>query len=349
MYTWFNTVFMILIAYNMYVDSTGVIKLDKNNSHELCTKADRIILSCVYLVFIVGLLFVWLTNSQFGNIILQIISFAILLLLLLNMMLSIKILGPIISGKAGLRDLTYRERLNFNLLAYGLVIIFSIFLPISKLFSIIDIKINSTLMKCVIVSLVEIVLSFLTTFIFLTNLIRPLKHFWELYKKIDSKVNSFFESIRNYFGDIALKPTIKARLTNQAVTNLFQSGYSWNATLIIIIVFVMDFIINLFFVLYAYTLCFFLAMLANLFLCFSTSLSKLLSMVTNIPGSRIMKNTFRISMIVAIFSLVICNRMHIFYLMNDSFMEVTEFFSSSIILPIIFEWIYSNKSENRNN
>lgn len=348
MYAWFNLIFMILIAYNMYIDSMEVIKLDKNNSHKLSTKADRIILSCVYLVFIMGLLFVWLTNSQFGNIILRIISISILLLLLLNMMLSIKVLGPIISGKAGLRDLTYRERLNFNLLAYGLIVIFSVFFPISKLFSIIDIKISSTLVKYVMVSLVEIVLSFLTTFIFLTNSIRPLKHFFELYKKIDPKINTFFESIRNYFGDIALKPTIKARLTNQAVKTLFQCGYSWNATLIIILVFVMDFIINLFFVLYAYTVCFFLAVLANLFLYFFSSLSKLLSVVTNIAGSRIMKNTFRISMIVAIFSLVICNRMHIFYLMNDSFMEVTEFFSSSIVLPIIFEWIYSNKSENRN-
>ena len=67
MYAWFNLIFMTLIAYNMYIDSMEVIKLDKNNSHKLSTKADRIILSCVYLVFIMGLLFVWLTNSQFGE------------------------------------------------------------------------------------------------------------------------------------------------------------------------------------------------------------------------------------------------------------------------------------------
>lgn len=46
--------------------------------------------------------------------------------------------------------------------------------------------------------------------------------------------------------------------------------------------------------------------------------------------------------IVSITILIIIMRYSTVYAFDDSFIGVTEFIASAIILPIIFEWIYSN-------
>ena len=59
---------------------------------------------------------------------------------------------------------------------------------------------------------------------------------------------------------------------------------------------------------------------------------------------RVVRNAFRMSGIIALFVLVIINRTEALYSTEDTFLAIAEFLASSIIIPVIFEWIYSSRN-----
>ena len=68
----------------------------------------------------------------------------------------------------------------------------------------------------------------------------------------------------------------------------------------------------------------------------------------SIPGHKVIKNSFRLAWIISVTVLVILMRYTVIYKFEDSFIGITEFIASAIVIPIVFEWIYSNKALSSN-
>ena len=78
---------------------------------------------------------------------------------------------------------------------------------------------------------------------------------------------------------------------------------------------------------------------------------RIVKIISSIPGQNFLKGSFRLSAIIAVVFVVVANRLSFFYIMDETLISITEFISSTILIPIIIEWIYSyskskNKSEN---
>ena len=73
-------------------------------------------------------------------------------------------------------------------------------------------------------------------------------------------------------------------------------------------------------------------------------LKKLFNTIFNLSDKKLVAVSFRVAIILALVITVILNRYDVFVKNVDESTAVLEFLASSIIIPIVFEWIYSEKN-----
>ena len=83
----------------------------------------------------------------------------------------------------------------------------------------------------------------------------------------------------------------------------------------------------------------FLLFLKNIFI-------KGLDIIIELSNRHITAILFRISIVVALIIIVVSNRYDSIFKLTDSSTSILEFVASSIIIPIVFEWIHSLKKDN---
>lgn len=86
----------------------------------------------------------------------------------------------------------------------------------------------------------------------------------------------------------------------------------------------------------------------NLLRLINNSIIKLQSKLLIIPDKQMVAIAFRIAMIVSLTSIVAENRFCGLVRNQDSTTAIFEFVASAIIIPIIFEWLYSYKQSQNN-
>ena len=108
--------------------------------------------------------------------------------------------------------------------------------------------------------------------------------------------------------------------------------------------FIIDAIYNLAFLLYSSIVCSCLGSVITFARMIGKGILRALISITEIPGYMVARNAFRLSGIIALFIMVIINRTEVLYSTEDTFLTITEFLASAIIIPVIFEWIYSSSN-----
>jgi len=83
-----------------------------------------------------------------------------------------------------------------------------------------------------------------------------------------------------------------------------------------------------------------------LFLCrlIKKTVKHILNYILSLSDKRIVSVSFRIAFIIALTCTVVLNRYQPFLKLQDTSTAVLEFVASSIIIPVVFEWIYSFKN-----
>jgi hypothetical protein len=308
------------------------------------TRADIIILWLACIVFFVGLLFLTfnkLMPAFFSVIIITIPT------VLRGLVLSIKAansLKPIVFSDTNTKELSIVEKLKFDTFVSGLLIVY-LFVPTDDFISFVNIHSNSLIMTEIVLSLYIVLFAFLVSFICLVELIIPFKHFRRMCEFLSSKISKCCGHWSPFFWKTWDGPLFKARLTNKAIVLFSKHGLIAKILLsvLIILAFFVDLLFILVLIIYSSILCTCLVILFEFLKIIGNSLLSFFRMITTISGYRVVKNSFRISGIVAIFVLVICNRMKVLFSPDDTFIAISEFLASTIVLPIIFEWIYSGR------
>ena len=190
-----------------------------------------------------------------------------------------------------------------------------------------------------------ILFAFLITFIVLVELIIPLRHLRKGCEFVSLKIGGYSKRVSVYFWRTWDTPLIKAHLTNRVlnISKRYKIVIRIIFFILAILAFVIDLIINFIFIAYSFIICSCFGAVIEFFRILGKGLLRLLRLVTGIPGHKVMKNTFRMSGIVAMFVVVIANRINLFFTPDDTFIAITELLVSAIVIPIIFEWIYSSR------
>lgn len=178
------------------------------------------------------------------------------------------------------------------------------------------------------------------------ELIDPLRHLRKLFEFIARKIGSKSKRLSLYFWTTWDNLLIKARLTDIIIDYVKKSKIGLKIILSIVgmLTFIIDAIYNLAFLLYSSIVCSCLSSVITFARMIGKGILRALISITEIPGYMVARNAFRLSGIIALFIMVIINRTEVLYSTEDTFLTITEFLASAIIIPVIFEWIYSSSN-----
>lgn len=347
---WYVTLFLVLVIYNMFYDSSMLFKTkdfgnaEKTEEIKTKTTADKIIMLLVSVSVIAGLLFVIFNKWVPGIIIIILIIIPAVLQNFVGSIMAADSLKFIVFGNDNNRDLSMSEKTQFDVFVSGLLMI-SQFVPMSRLISFVEAKSIPEIGSEIIISVYILLCTFLITFIVLVELITPLRHLRKGCEFVASKIGGYSKRLSLYFWKTWDNPLITARFTNRVlkVSKRHKLLVKIFLFVLLIFAFAIDFISNFILLAYAFVVCSCFGAVIEFLRILGKGLLRFLRMVTGIPGYKVMKNTFRMSGIVAVFVVVIVNRMNMFFIPDDSFIAITEFLASAIVIPIIFEWIYSTR------
>lgn len=345
-----KSLFAILIMYNVIYDSTmsfktkGTGKWKEQETYDETTIADKIITFFVSIAFLAGLLFALFNKLVPGIIAILLITVPTVLRHIAESIRAADSIKFIVLENNSNRELLISEKMQFDIFVIGLLLV-NQYIPMSKFVSFVENISKSMLVSEIIISVYIILFAFLITFIVLVELIIPLRHLRKGCEFVSLKIGGYSKRVSVYFWKTWDTPLIKARLTNRVlnVSKRHKIVVRIIFFILAILAFVIDLIINFIFIAYSFIICSCLGAVIEFFRILGKGLLRLLRLVTGIPGHKVMKNTFRMSGIVAMFFVVIANRMNLFFIPDDSFIAITELLVSAIVIPTIFEWIYSSR------
>lgn len=350
---WFLSL-LILIIYNILYDSIIAYKSiesredKKKEVLEEKNIADILIILLVYMIFLAGFFLIVFNNLIPRIIVIIMITIPVVLKFLADSFNAADSLKYILFENNNMQELSISEKLKFDIFVCGLLMVHN-FIPMSKFVSFVETNLKSFVCIEIILSLYIMLCSYLITFIVLIELIIPLRHFRKGCEFIALKIGNSFKKLSLYFWKNWNAPPLKASLTNRFLSILKRQKILFKImlSLLSIFVFVIDIIFNLILLIYYFIICYCCGAFIDIFLVLGKGILRILKFITKIPGHRVMKNTFRMSGIVAVLVTVIFNRIHLLFIPDTTFVVITEFFASAIVIPIIFEWIYSNRLQDK--
>ena len=258
-------------------------------------------------------------------------------------------LKTVVIGKNSDHELSLKEKFCIDLIACTVLYVATSF-PVERFTSWIKSLQMNQLNINAFLSIYILFIAFGVSFVVIVQLIIPFRHLKKLFEFYHQKVGKVWNRWIDFFSEKYENPNIYAYNSRKAIDRFkIASGLEKIMRLIVIAgAFILDIIIGFFRFLFSVIICFFLQAL----LIFAALVGKLLlciiNFITSVPGRKVMKDTFRLSAIIAVLVVVIINRLSIITEVDEEFVGISEFVASAIVIPIIFEWIYSGKKQNGN-
>lgn len=356
MLKWFRIIFVILVFYNVLYDGFVSIKSKKHLENEITTEqkrkhtvADSIVTTVVCLTCFGLLLFVIWSKMIPAIIGVLLITVPTVLRYLSNSIKASESLKKIIFETDSDKEFTIKEKMQFDIFVSGLLM-FNVYFPFEIILKIIKEFDISPIFMQGICSLYTLLISFIVAFILVVELITPFRQLQKVCDFVACKIGKQVKKWFLYFWKKWDSPFFVAHLTNKMLLKCGRSKVFFKILCIFFLPFslVIDMLTNTFLFLYSFIVCSCLGALIEFLRLIGIGILRIMRNITNIPGHKVMKNTFRISMIVALIYVVIANRLNCFYNCDTAFIEISEFIASAILIPIVFEWIYSGVESKKN-
>jgi hypothetical protein len=243
------------------------------------------------------------------------------------------------------KEITLAEKMLFDVFVGGLLVVYQ-FIPMTTFITMVENNTNSTNSSELILTIYVLLIVFFVSFITFVELIIPLRHLRKLFEFITRKIGSKSKRLSLYFWRTWDTPLIKARLTDTIMNKVKKCKVGLKIILFVVGIpaFIIDVIYNFAFLFYSFIVCSCLGAVIAFVRMVGKGILRALISITGIPGYRVARNAFRMSAIIALFIMVIINRTEVLYSTEDTFLTITEFLASAIIIPVIFEWIYSSRN-----
>lgn len=352
---WLLTLFAILYFSNIIIDSVSFFK-EVNSTHKQAHNntqktnsrhrvSDVVVFAICTICYLFSIAFlIWSGNSSKSIIILLVIVPCAIL----NINNAIKASGPIkdiIIGNNTNLDLSIKERFCFDIVGGTFIYIYSSVFSGKVEQIIIEFQINHVIIEFLLVMYSAIV-AFGLSFFTIVQLIRPIKYMQKLCVcvslKLKRRTNTIIEILLSGYNEGSF---VTARFTNYIldVSSKYQLVFKiLNRIVFIPFTIVIDVLIGLLLCIYWYLICGCVLVFLEFFGFLGKGFMYFLNITSNIPDRRIVKNTFRLSLVASVIIVVIINRYALIYEFDEAFLNISEFIASAIIIPVIFEWIYSN-------
>lgn len=326
---WIRLLFMILLIYNMLYDiiltlkQSGHSEFKDSKSRNSRTIADKAVMPLVLIMFIALILFVEFNRLVPRIIVVIIITIPTILQFIVGTIKAADSIKFIVMDDKNNKEITIAEKMQFDIFVSGLLIVYQ-FLPMAKFITMVENNANSVNFSQIILSIYVLVFAFFVSFISFVELIDPLRHLRKLFEFIARKIGSKSKRLSLYFWTTWDNLLIKARLTDIIIDYVKKSKIGLKIILSIV--------------------CSCLGSVITFARMIGKGILRALISITEIPGYMVARNAFRLSGIIALFIMVIINRTEVLYSTEDTFLTITEFLASAIIIPVIFEWIYSSSN-----
>lgn len=353
---WLPISIAILYIYNLVFDSISLFKfgktvndkqqeksaLETRENHritDVIVFALSILLSLSLIVF-----FIWADIFP-KNIVIPLIAIPTWGFHINNLVKASESVKSVVFGNDSNHNLSVKEKCNFDIISGIVLLFYSNFMPGKAEQYIIELSISRTVTG-ILLDIYSALIIFGLTFSIIIQLILPIKHLHKICKCISNKSKIIVKKLSSTLYYKHYEDTIvKARFTNCITDSVSHRNVLIRSIIYVLILpfsFLIDVIIGFFLCIFWYGICGitiivyeFLSFLGKVFF-------YLISIVFNSPERRIIKNSFRLSFIISILFVVIMNRYAWIYEYDEVFLAVTEFLASTIIIPVIFEWIYSS-------
>lgn len=351
MFKWAWLFFVVLNLYNIIYDSVLILGKSGNNGNvsEIEEKESKhVITDTLIRLLSWGGAFVSLFVLAMSRLIPRIVFLLIFTVPYIARQLSeaIKASGsvkPIVLGIVPNSELTIKEKLQFDTMFCGFFAI-NQFFSIDKLIDLIKLFSRSKLQEEIICSVSITLFVFLFIFFTFVQLIVPLRHLRKGCEFLARKVGKVSKKTALYFWEEWDNPPFTARFTNFVLKKVVRRSRFVGALWIIMVpfAFIGDLVVGIAFSIYAIAIFYCMATVIELIRLLGKIIIGVLNRLSDIPGHNVVKNTFRVSGIIAITTCVIINRFSVVYNTDEAFLGIIEFIASAIIIPVIFEWIYSS-------
>lgn len=348
---WLGLLFIVLVIYNMIYDSALSFKQKEDSDFEISenrkkrTIADKIVVLLVSIMLLVLILFVALNHLVPRIFALLLITIPVILKYIVGSVKAADSIKFIVLDDKNNKEMSIAEKMQFDVFVSGLLLVYQ-FIPMEKFITVVENNIENMQVSEWVLSAYILLFAFFVLFITFVELIIPFRHLRKLFEFIARKLGNRSKRLSLYFWRTWDNPLLKARLTDKMIEKAIKCKV-WLRILLdlgVIPVFLIDIVYNFAFLFYSFIVCSCLGAVIAFARMVGKGILRTLIFITEIPGYRVVRNAFRMSGIIALFVLVIINRTEALYSTEDTFLAIAEFLASSIIIPVIFEWIYSSRN-----
>lgn len=357
---WLSIAIAILYIYNLIFDSISYFKTvySDNDKQQKSLKqkasAENRIIDVIVFALSVLLFLLLIACSVWTDIfpkaiVIPLIAFFGFIFYVNNFVKASESIKSIILGGDTDQNLSVKEKFNFDIISGTILVIYSYFISGKIERIILGLSLSHTVTEALI-SVYSAIVMFGLSFSIIIQLILPIKHIKEISEYVSNKTKLNKSTKAFYYGHYA-NAIIKANFTNRVLDSTSKRKILTKIFVFLLILpcaFIIDVIIGFFLCLFWYGICGVIIILCEFLSFIGKGFLYLVSMLSKSPERRVVKNTFRLSFIISIILVVIINRYELIYVYDEKFLTVFEFIASTIVIPIIFEWIYSNDKNKEN-
>lgn len=356
---WLSIAIAILYIYNFVFDSISFIKdgksandKKKENNTQKSRKnirlSDFIVFAIsVLLLLSVYIFFIWADVFP-KRIVLPLITVFTVVFHINNLFKASESVKSVVLGSDSNHNLSIREKYNFDIISGVFLLFYSIFISGKVERYILDLDLSRNITGVFLTSYSAIVM-FGLSFSIIIQLLLPIKHLQKISVYISNKTKNTIKIVTRKLYYMHDEGTIvKASFTNSVLDSTSNSKILIKVMVCVFIlpcVFTIDVIVGFFLCLFWYGICGVLIIVYEFLGFIGKGFFYIVSIVTKNPERKIIKNAFRLSFILSVMFVVVINRYGWIYEYDEVFLAVSEFLASTIIIPVIFEWIYSNEKD----
>lgn len=349
----FDYFILILILYNIIFD--GVLQIKAPNSKRSQTTTSRKsrkpldisihIISCIlYLSLVIIITWSKLFPRAFLIVLVVIPSVIIYLNSILGSSIS---LFRILINKNEESNLNLEDKLSIDIIAF-IILSYRNYLSLNKITNVLSNQQWSKLEIEISLTVCYFLYTFLVALFLIVELITPIKHIRKLCISIFNLTIKAHNSVSKHTSELNNSAFINAHYTKKTLS--FGSSLTSFFRLLIYlfllpISYFIDIIIGFFKSIYILLFLNILLFLIDIIIYIERIILFILKFFTNIPGKKVIKSTFKLSGIFSATRIIIIMRLSTIYQFDESYINIIEFIASAIIIPVIFEWVYSSHQE----
>lgn len=344
------TAFMVLYLYNVTYDTYYILKHSNGYNDDKVKRKANLLDACVALLSGLTFLFIIINLLKQYNLTGQYYLIPVILISLgLNTERPIRIIDSvkhIIVDNSLSREILPNERRNFNIIV-NVILVLSIFFKKEIIIKWLKYSIKSTISLEIMISLCGLISIFLFSFLVIVELIAPLHHFEIVIIHLANILSEKINYVMKYVGFFCSRAEMGAVLTNKVKGRVRGKVLLVRCFMYILCIgtLLIDLLINISIIAAYLVGVMGIGTVIKIVELILKVIWRIIKKITTIPSTRIVANAFRISTIISVFYVAIVNRLRIDFVYTDSYIAISEFVASAIIIPIILEWIYSGKKQ----